>query len=660
MPPPCYSCRSFKHDIEVKYGDLANGELGGCPSCSMVLHAIEAFLPEMHTLTTQLDNPEYSPNDLVFSWNAWDKSIYLQTDPHYRLYLSTDAVPDSDHVLFSQHDTASGNTNSEASLSRILSWIDACTSRHDRCENPTDKTLPRRVLDIGETDEELIRLYDTQNEPGRYACLSHCWGSGQPIVTTNKTYATLVHGIRSRDLPLTFRDAISVARRLSIKYLWIDCFCIIQDSPRDLQEQCAVMDLIFENACLTIAATKSTGPEDGLFAREHQDREIKLIQPPQTSLWANGNAYVRNFNHRPDDNRRNQHWETAGFVQGAQARWPLLTRAWVFQERLLSPRIIHFGNELTWECRTKTVCECNFQPGPGPPDESKVRLRKEGGSLWLKDSSPSTLHLTWKRLVEDYTELTGNLTYESDIFPALAGLVSRFTRLLDDEYVAGLWRKRFVEGLLWTVPPPQEGKGVLRKWRAPTWSWASVCRPIKYVSGFAPEETYVEVLQIECIQIGSTLSGELSSANLTITGPTCQASLSRVNIKPSKGISLDPRDQFIGQWRITWKNRCDQCRTQASQDRSIACRVRCTSSLGVDHALPESWDGKLVECMRLARYGSMDWYLVLVGSNIVKDQRQRIGLTHRYGPGHRELSEPDTAELARLRGSEERRTLMVV
>jgi len=28
--------------------------------------------------------------------------------------------------------------------------------------------------------------------------------------------------------------------------------------------------------------------------------------------------------------------------------YPLLTRAWVFQERLLSPRVLHFGNTPSW------------------------------------------------------------------------------------------------------------------------------------------------------------------------------------------------------------------------------------------------------------------------------------------------------------------------
>lgn len=38
---------------------------------------------------------------------------------------------------------------------------------------------------------------------------------------------------------------------------------------------------------------------------------------------------------------------------------PLLARAWAFQERLLSTRIIHYtSSELIWECKTVLACEC--------------------------------------------------------------------------------------------------------------------------------------------------------------------------------------------------------------------------------------------------------------------------------------------------------------
>jgi hypothetical protein len=43
---------------------------------------------------------------------------------------------------------------------------------------------------------------------------------------------------------------------------------------------------------------------------------------------------------------------------------PLFKRGRVFQERLLSPRVLHFGRqELLWECAGLTTCECTFLEG---------------------------------------------------------------------------------------------------------------------------------------------------------------------------------------------------------------------------------------------------------------------------------------------------------
>jgi hypothetical protein len=38
---------------------------------------------------------------------------------------------------------------------------------------------------------------------------------------------------------------------------------------------------------------------------------------------------------------------------------PVLSRSWCFQERLLATRVLHIaGEDLIWECRSKTLCEC--------------------------------------------------------------------------------------------------------------------------------------------------------------------------------------------------------------------------------------------------------------------------------------------------------------
>jgi hypothetical protein len=76
---------------------------------------------------------------------------------------------------------ASGNTGSEPSLETIRSWLDRRLTTHKsfclapHSEDGTSK-LPDRVIQVNFDTPRRIRLMDTGDEKGRYACLSYCWG----------------------------------------------------------------------------------------------------------------------------------------------------------------------------------------------------------------------------------------------------------------------------------------------------------------------------------------------------------------------------------------------------------------------------------------------------------------------------------------------------
>ncbi|RSM12127.1 hypothetical protein CEP52_002575 [Fusarium oligoseptatum] len=81
----------------------------------------------------------------------------------------------------------------------------------------------------------------------------------------------------------------------------------------------------------------------------------------------------------------------------------------------------------------------------------------------------SDLPLTFQHAIERA------LTFETDRLPALSALAEQMADLLDDEYLAGLWKGDIVRGLLWCCT----GKSGTRskapeKYVAPSWSWASV------------------------------------------------------------------------------------------------------------------------------------------------------------------------------------------
>jgi hypothetical protein len=75
----------------------------------------------------------------------------------------------------------------------------------------------------------------------------------------------------------------------------------------------------------------------------------------------------------------------------------------------------------------------------------------------------------WWTIVEDYSHR--NLSYESDKLTALDGAVGEMKRLLDSEYLCGIWRRQLLLQLLWHVPK-QDLVRVTHPQRpeAPSWS----------------------------------------------------------------------------------------------------------------------------------------------------------------------------------------------
>jgi len=99
----------------------------------------------------------------------------------------------------------------------------------------------------------------------------------------------------------------------------------MQDNKDDWEEAAATMATIYEQAHLTIAATAASNSRSGLFALDRERFKAQKLR--------NCELYVRE---KPDRFPLPK-FPSKGF--------PLLTRAWVYQERLLSPRMVHFGKD---------------------------------------------------------------------------------------------------------------------------------------------------------------------------------------------------------------------------------------------------------------------------------------------------------------------------
>ncbi|KAF2193971.1 hypothetical protein K469DRAFT_782404, partial [Zopfia rhizophila CBS 207.26] len=97
---------------------------------------------------------------------------------------------------------------------------------------------------------------------------------------------------------------------------------------------------IYKSAYLTLAASKTEDSSSGLYSEESWTFETQRIKSAD-GIDGLGTVYAW----KALDHPLHASWEET------REEFPLLQRAWVYQERLLSRQILHFmKDELVWEC----------------------------------------------------------------------------------------------------------------------------------------------------------------------------------------------------------------------------------------------------------------------------------------------------------------------
>lgn len=219
---------------------------------------------------------------------------------------------------------------------------------------------------------------------------------------------------------------------------------------------------------MTISATRSPDAHGGCFAT----REGSLYRPVALAMSGRGVQEGVSF------------WSPYKYPTPTG---PLFTRAWVLQEQLLSGRTVAFCDEtIFWSCVCGRYSESRPYETPGRRSDSdtqafqKLVLSFEEQPVAKRTRQAGRrkrqLYDTWYDIVRDYSRR--DLTYSTDKFVAVSSVAQQMGSILEDSYVAGLWRKDFIRGLLWT-PSESESAQPRRRVRpprifiAPSWSWAS-------------------------------------------------------------------------------------------------------------------------------------------------------------------------------------------
>ncbi|KAJ0122401.1 HET-domain-containing protein [Diaporthe amygdali] len=371
----------------------------------------------------------------------------------------------------------------DEAVAQIERWMTACIGDHDgtAClKNTHPSFYPSRLLELGETTFRVVRTA-TERPYGPYVALSYCWGPNPSFLRlTDVNEKGLEAGMSISELPIAFREAIDIVRRLAYRYLWIDSLCILQSGPgsaEDWQRESALMYQVYSGSILTLALARAATPDESVLGG----------RPPDVTL-------PYEFH---DDTTRPCTVIFPDYFRKALYDQALNERGWALQERVMAPRVVSFGaGELFWDCAQVSNAsesipgglESILEPGDvavshfGLPDKS-IPSNKAGYDALLKN---------WWSLLEEYTRR--KITYpENDKLVAMSAIAMQMAKSINDVYIAGHFLKTLPSSLDWgpwarhwrqglperrklsgSVSTKDESKVNL----APTWSWASMDSPI--------------------------------------------------------------------------------------------------------------------------------------------------------------------------------------
>lgn len=568
--PISMSWRPHHHE-----NDLERSASNGCHLCNMILYALQknmnpAFLDEISNMAPKSGFGRYIGLGIELSRGQGAIGIiapksesspfvnpvsYVQLSHQLGIVLYWGALGSNNMLRRSLGSPYNQNANPEnysaAMILQMKNWLGNCKDKHEFCKTADkhkikDRGLPSRLLELidinGHTTVRLISTGELSKDTS-YITLSYRWPINPTIKLTTANKAALQQKINTTDLSTTIQDAIWLAHQLDCQYLWVDALCIIQDSEADWLQESAKMCEYYSHSLLSISASSADSVLGFLKVRN----PISIIPckiTPTGGTYDNRPIYVR---------------QTSPMTYGEMdplEKLPLYQRGWVFQERLLAPRIVHFTDvEVFWECATLLLSDI-YPEGVAADPARKRWLSYSGATLNPSpafDNNIITGHGTlgqfmqrgtpfgpievsmWTELIEEYSAL--NLTFESDKLAAIGGLAKRSHQVASGKlgrYFAGIWEKCLALQLGWKTLPvfpdilldPRS-----TTYKAPSWSWASVnCRVTYDRSSRITSDKWFTFLDIRLEQALDAY-GPLKSGWLRLRGSLLRVKLTRPDVK---------------------------------------------------------------------------------------------------------------------------------
>ncbi|KAK7978217.1 hypothetical protein PG996_004264 [Apiospora saccharicola] len=291
---------------------------------------------------------------------------------------------------------------------------------------------------------EVRSMERTEKENLRYATLSYTWGAQKTVsMTISRNYDSLK---KSGSLSLrpdapfllspTIRDGTALAKSLGFRYVWIDALCIIQDSFQDWKSTAPLMHELYGNSSLNICGAAGDNANVGLLGTTYTPRQV--LQP----IAQMSGMRIRDST-----------WNT---------------RAWIFQERILSPRaLIVVEDRVYFLCRKVTW-----------PEDVDLETTDSIWSLEMHESPLQAFKKIPVRQYSDYVKLYSErrVTMVRERLMAFDGIATSLSTALASSFLYGPPCAYFDWAMLWDRAEASDrikdsGSVVL-----PSWSWCGWVR----------------------------------------------------------------------------------------------------------------------------------------------------------------------------------------
>ena len=322
--------------------------------------------------------------------------------------------------------------------------------------------------------------------PARWLTLSYVWGQSSCIQLEKSNFEELTTpgALNHIRLPKTIKESMEVVQRLGERYLWVDMLCIVQDDKQSKRNQIDNMGIVYGFSSLTIVAASGEDAESGLAG------------------WQSGSRCAIQYHETVQGLKLLAMGPTLASALGRSV-WS--TRAWTYQESILSKRMLVFTpQQVFFYCAAEPVTEDSlhydlkykecYYKSPHMRHDAFMRDPhfksfpwkdsdeiKNRGLLEGKDFGSKDLRDAYQTLIEEYS--CRSLTYPADILNAVSGVLRMVPPFVYDNYCCGLPESHFDWALLWQPMGPLHRRNDLNfaGQSFPSWSWTGWQGPIGYV-----------------------------------------------------------------------------------------------------------------------------------------------------------------------------------